>query len=579
MLLSFESLLGKGRPNLQRSISLTMQSAKKLAGICVAALCLLSLPRGVAALSSEEVLVVVNSDSPQSVELGRFYIQQRGIDESRLVLLKTATAYAVSREDYNNQIHQPLRTILRERNLADKIRCLALMWGIPVRVEAPVAPTGPIPALYATEAQKSHYRLAMDHKLLATVGKKFPPPRTDGLSPVADLFEQPPPTVSEPLTDLRPLLTDMEKLLADKLQLYRDTPDNEQRQIMARQLMALHLDIFGLDGLRRFIEQARLTDAPDPNDISARILEVRSRLQATTAASQPTAESTAAILEGLRETGGLIAVAAVAKGYIDQNKPVDPEASVDSELALLWWDNYPLGGWMANPMLWNLRISEEARAARIPPVLMTARIDGPSAADARRIIEDSIETEKTGLKGKFYIDAGGLDRAKEYDVNFRSLYQFLRKATAVPVVFDDAAAMFAPGSCPDAALYVGWYSLQQYIPAFTWNRGAVGWHVASFEAMHLRDANSPEWCPRMIRAGVAATIGAVAEPRLFAFPVPQDFFSLLLTGKYTIAECYWRTVPNVSWRMTLIADPLYNPFKTNPQVSTDSLPKTLPPPQ
>ena len=551
----------------------------KLAGICAAALCLLGLPRGVAALSSDQVLVVANSDSPQSVELARFYIQQRGIDESHLVLLKTTTDYAVSREDYNTQIHQPLVTILRERNLADKIRCLALMWGIPVRVEGPLAATGSISTLYVAQAQKSHYRLAMDYKLLATVGKKFPPPRGDGLSPVTDLFEQPPPTVSEPLTELRPLLGDMEKLLADKLQLYRDTKDDQQRQIMARQLMGLHLDLFGLDGLRRFIEQAGLTDAPDPNDLSARFLEVRARLQATTAASQPTAESVTAILEGLQETGGLVAVAAVAKGYVDQNKPADPEASVDSELSLLWWDVYPLGGWLANPMLWNLRFNEDIHGAKIPPVLMAARIDGPSAADARRIIEDSIETEKTGLKGKFYIDAGGLERAKEYDANFRALYQFLRKATSIPVVFDDAPAMFAPGSCPDAAMYVGWYSLQQYIPAFTWQRGAVGWHVASFEAMHLRDPNSQEWCPRMIRAGVAATVGAVAEPRLFAFPIPLDFFSLLLTGKYTVAECYWRTVPNVSWRMTLIADPLYNPFKANPQVSTDALPMTLPPKQ
>ncbi len=78
---------------------------------------------------------------------------------------------------------------------------------------------------------------------------------------------------------------------------------------------------------------------------------------------------------------------------------------------------------------------------------------------------------------------------------------------------------------------------------------------------------------------MAATVGAVAEPRLFAFPIPLDFFSLLLTGKYTVAECYWRTVPNVSWRMTLIADPLYNPFKANPQVSTDALPMTLLPKQ
>jgi hypothetical protein len=83
----------------------------------------------------------------------------------------------------------------------------------------------------------------------------------------------------------------------------------------------------------------------------------------------------------------------------------------------------------------------------------------------------------------------------------------------------------------------------------------------------------------MIQKGVAATIGAIDEPRLSAFPVSQDFFALLLTGRYSLAECYWRTVPNVSWRMTLIGDPLYTPFKTNPQVVLEVLPASLLPKQ
>ena len=76
----------------------------------------------------------------------------------------------------------------------------------------------------------------------------------------------------------------------------------------------------------------------------------------------------------------------------------------------------------------------------------------------------------------------------------------------------------------------------------------------------------------MLQNGVAATLGAVNEPYLHAFPLPEDFFALLLTGRFTLAECYWKTVPEVSWRMTLIADPLYNPFKLHPQVSIRDLP-------
>ena len=213
---------------------------------------------------------------------------------------------------------------------------------------------------------------------------------------------------------------------------------------------------------------------------------------------------------------------------------------------------------------------------------MTARIDGPTVKDARRIINDSLVAEKTGLKGTFYIDAGGGDPIKaqvvaRYDANFRNLHMMVMGKTKMPAVFDHDKKVFQPGKCPDAALYVGWYSLRRYVPAFTWTQGAVGWHVASFEAKDLRNPKSNDWCVKMIQNGVAATIGAVDEPYLGAFPSPQEFFGLLLTGKATVAECHWRTNPTASWRMTLIADPLYNPFAANPQLSSSALPEGLRP--
>jgi len=219
---------------------------------------------------------------------------------------------------------------------------------------------------------------------------------------------------------------------------------------------------------------------------------------------------------------------------------------------------------------------------------MTARIDAPSAALARRMVSDSIAVEKRGLSGTFYIDAGLLPRFAAarpgrsgkngyqiFDARLRTLHSFVLTRTRMKVVLDTSAGVFAPGKCPDAALYAGWYSLKRYVAAFKWKRGAVGYHTASFEAADLRNAKSLQWCPQMIVNGVAATLGPVDEPFLTAFPAPEQFFPLLLTGKYTIAECYWRTTPKVSWQMTLIADPLYNPFKANPKTTVDVLPRAL----
>src|SRR5262245_52770963 len=81
-------------------------------------------------------------------------------------------------------------------------------------------------------------------------------------------------------------------------------------------------------------------------------------------------------------------------------------ASVDSELMLLWWDNYPLYRWILNPLYWQF--PEQGRR-QLPPVLMTCRLDGPTPEIAKRLVDDAVAVEaKGGLSGKVYVDARGI---------------------------------------------------------------------------------------------------------------------------------------------------------------------------
>jgi len=126
--------------------------------------------------------------------------------------------------------------------------------------------------------------------------------------------------------------------------------------------------------------------------------------------------------------------------------------------------------------------------------------------------------------------------------------------------------LFQPGDCPDAALYSGWYSCKNYIDAFEWQPGAVGYHIASDECTTLKNEKSRVWCKMMLEDGVAATLGPTSEPYLQAFPPPEVFFGLLIDGYYTLAESYILSLPYLSWQMVLVGDPLYSPFK-NSQVT------------
>ncbi|HHO76416.1 MAG TPA: TIGR03790 family protein, partial [Deltaproteobacteria bacterium] len=98
------------------------------------------------------------------------------------------------------------------------------------------------------------------------------------------------------------------------------------------------------------------------------------------------------------------------------------------------------------------------------------------------------------------------------------------------------------------------------VDAFEWVPGAVGYHIASGECVSLKDPKSRAWCPMMLKDGIAGTLGPVGEPYIRAFPLPEIFFGLLTSGRYTLVETYFMSLPYLSWKMVLIGDPLYRPF-------------------
>jgi len=256
----------------------------------------------------------------------------------------------------------------------------------------------------------------------------------------------------------------------------------------------------------------------------------------------------------------------------------ESHAAVDSELMLLWWDRYELRRWQLNPLYFQApaRLKDGK-----PPVLLAARLDGPSPAVVTRMIDDAVAAEKAGLKGKVYVDARGIrfdPRGSDtghgyggYDESMREMAALLKGPGKLDVVLDDKNDLFPPGGCPECALYCGWYSHANFIDSNRFVQGAVAWHLASSEAVSLRRPDVKYWCKNVLEKGACATLGPVAEPYTVGFPKPAEFFGLLATGKYTLAECYGKSVLFASWMGTLVGDPLYNPFKTDPRVREDDV--------
>lgn len=227
-------------------------------------------------------------------------------------------------------------------------------------------------------------------------------------------------------------------------------------------------------------------------------------------------------------------------------------------------------------------------AAKKQPVgrqtYMVMRLDAPRPELVKDIINASIKTENEGLKGKVVLDSRGIvpgqEKASErtlaeYDQSIRDLGELLKSKSKLALITDDAPDPLAANGADDVALYCGWYSVRNFIDSCKFNPGAVGFHIASYELVSLHNPGETGWVAGLLNHGVVATLGPVAEPFLLAFPKPSDFFPLLLTGKLTLAEVYWRTTPMTSWMLCGIGDPLYNPYKTNPVLQVEDLPDRL----
>jgi uncharacterized protein (TIGR03790 family) len=251
------------------------------------------------------------------------------------------------------------------------------------------------------------------------------------------------------------------------------------------------------------------------------------------------------------------AILARLKARIDYITGRETHASVDSELSMVLFGDYELYRWQPNKLKGDMLGLDFQ-------TMMVCRLDASSSEIAMGLVDKALEAEKSGLKGNAYIDSRGLKNDKfgsygYYDQSLRDMALLTEVRTGLTVKEDRTKELFAPGTCPETAIYCGWYSNGKYVDAFDFVVGAVGYHIASSEAVHLRDPNGTQWCVSMLREGITATLGPVNEPYLHSFPEPKLFFAELYKGK-CLVEAYYHTKSFNSWMMMLIGDPLYRPF-------------------
>jgi uncharacterized protein (TIGR03790 family) len=261
-------------------------------------------------------------------------------------------------------------------------------------------------------------------------------------------------------------------------------------------------------------------------------------------------------------------------GEVDAaGKPIPPvvdkqqadEASVDSELVMLSLKSAPTKSMGRNPYF-NKRVPK--RLAGIAPLMLVGRIDGPSWEIAKRLIEDAVASEKSGLWGNAYLDLSRMDvtMGEGYKIGDEWLRNIATGFShlGIPTYVDNHPERL-PTNFPlgdDTIFYFGWYA--QSVegpfsdPDFKFKRGAVACHIHSYSATTIRHAGQ-WWVGPLVARGAAAALGNVYEPFL-TYTTQLDLFNARLLEGYTFAEAAWMATPAVSWMNIMVGDPLYQPF-------------------
>ena len=516
-----------------------------------------------------EVGIIAAASSHESRRLAEYYANARGIPKSQILLLEIEPAEAISRDAWEDKVRPAIRQWLSQSQRESKIRCLATVGNVPLKIGARSKddpPTVERKAFLKRSRQSRVQQLASLIGLLNGLGsEEAKPPELAADAPI------------------RQLAAAFEAALKEAQVRHQKLPEAERKAVDAR-FEKIFVAAGGVNAVLEMVARQG-QNAKLPEDAARRLELARAQMQGLQLGLQALGhlpDSVARdvqVLNMLQQAAGVIGSLRWIDEQLELLEKNETYASFDSELSLLHWPDYPLFRWLPNP----LHYAFDAIPHKLP-TLMVSRLSGPSTDLIMKQIDASIAAEKAGLAGTVYLDARGLDYDKkkeqpgsygQFDQSLRDLAERLKTHTKLNVVLDNQPQLFQPGQCPDAALYCGWYSLGKYVDAFQWIPGAAGYHMASMEAQTLRDPKSEVWCNAMLRDGIAATLGPTHEPYLASFPLPDDFFSLLLTGRHTLAEVYYRTKPFNSWVMTLIGDPLYNPFKNRPALAEDALPERL----
>ena len=524
-----------------------------------------------AELRPQHVAIVANATNPDSLAVARHYAAQRNIPSDHIIPLTLPFRDTISRQEYEDLVVMPLRRVLEDRALHSSVRILVTTYGIPLQVEAPHL------------SEEEHRRLTDAQQLVKTSRTRLEQLKQqfEQLVPEASRPQGTPPFPAQDILEAArtaALVSQVDRSWRTALtQLQQQRIPSTERPTQELIQLTQQYGGWGIMLPKRTGSEAHEAPPETPQAAAWRALLDRSSSLWTGLGLYPITSHRPLLYRWAERLFGVRGVLELASAEVDRLTYTYADASLDSELSLLWWDRnlYPVAWRWDNPLF-----QDHAASSDQLPILMASRLDAPTPELAKGLVDRALRAERTGLNGSVYFDARGLqpdgaiDTYGHYDHSLREAAVLVKAKSSYNVVLDVSEATMT--AVPNVALYIGWYKLRAYEDVFSFSPGAIGYHMASAESLTVHDRGERGWCKNALEHGITATLGSVGEPYLDAFPEPAHFTTLLLSGKYSLAEVYYLTSRTLSWRMVLFGDPLYNPMKGRSSIPSAASPSIAP---
>ncbi len=243
-------------------------------------------------------------------------------------------------------------------------------------------------------------------------------------------------------------------------------------------------------------------------------------------------------------------------------------AAVDSELALLPIDERKLRLTGPKPSPFY-GVTNAASLNPTNGILLVTRLDGPSAAIAKGLVDKAIVAENYGLWGRAYFDLRDITSGeyKTGDDWLRGAADVCQRSGYETIIDNHPATFSASFPMSHIAFYAGWYdngvSGPFTLPQVEFMPGAFAYHLHSYSGHKIRDAGQ-HWVGPFLAKGATITMGSVDEPYLSGTPDVATFCARFISQAYSFGEAAYACQATLSWQTTVVGDPLYRPFRKGP---------------